>query len=59
MRGEFELFTAFVELIPVVGPFWADAFHVVFGVADAMNMQRFPKPPSRRTSHDRRLAFAY
>jgi hypothetical protein len=47
-----------VEQIPLVGPLWADVFEVLFGVADAMNLQSLRAAPSHR-SRDRKVVFLY
>jgi hypothetical protein len=59
MRDELELVAKTVERIPIVGPLWADMLQVVFGVADAMNLQRVRTATPHGMSRDRKVAFLY
>ena len=57
--GELDVIAKLVELIPVVGPWWADALQSSFGIADAMNLQRLRNVPSLPVERDRKIAFLY
>ena len=59
MRDDLELIAKAVERIPVVGASWADALHVVFGVADAMNLRRLRINTRQGVARDRKLVFLY
>ncbi len=59
MHDDLDLIAKSVERIPVVGPLWADLLQVMFGVADAMNLQRLHSDTPRGVSGDRKLVFLY
>jgi hypothetical protein len=57
-RNEIDAIARAVEQIPLVGKVWADALQILFGLADAMNLQRLREDAPRR-SRDRKVVFLY